>query len=110
MAAGAAPATLDYLRQREQATNVYVEVRRPVTLLDGSKRKVEALCFVVDRTHRQYAGRLPVAEQAKLVREGHGASGNNVDYVASTLRHLDEIGFSEPSLRQVMDALRADTR
>lgn len=110
VAAGAAPATLDYLRQREQATNVYVEVRRPVTLLDGSKRKVEALCFVVDRTHRQYAGRLPVAEQAALVREGHGASGNNVDYVASTLRHLDEMGFSEPSLRQVMDALRADTR
>ncbi len=52
---------------------------------------------------------MPVAEQAALVREGQGASGNNVDYVASTLRHLDEMGFSEPSLRQVMDALGADT-
>ncbi len=102
---GAAPATLDYLREREQATNVYVEARRPIALLDGSKRKVEALCFVVDRSHRQYAGRLPVAEQAKLVREGQGVSGNNVDYVASTLRHLNEMGLGEPSLRQVMDAL-----
>ena len=100
--AGAAPATIEYLREREQVTNVYRETRRLVTLLDGSRRKVEALCFMVDRTHPQYAGRLPIAEQAELVREGHGASGNNVDYVANTLRHLDEMGLAEPSLRQVM--------
>ncbi len=102
-----APATLEYLREREQTTNVYREAHRPVALLDGSKRKVDALCFLVERTHPQYAGRLPVTEQAELVREGHGASGNNVDYVANTLRHLDEMGLAEPSLRQVMTILGA---
>ncbi len=99
--AGAVPETLGYLRGREQATDVYLEKRRPVAL-DGSRRKVEALCFLVDRTHGQYAGRLPIAEQAELVRGGHGQSGNNIDYVANTLRHLDEMGLAEPALEEVM--------
>jgi cation transport protein ChaC len=36
--------TLAYLREREQVTDVYVEAIRPVSLLDGSGRELEALC------------------------------------------------------------------
>lgn len=105
--AGAAPATLEYLRDREQVTKVYLETRRPVAL-DRAGRKVEALCFLVDRSHRQYAGRLSVARQAELVRGGHGQSGNNIDYVANTLRHLGEMGLAEPALEQVMTKVGED--
>lgn len=98
-------ATLEYLRNREQATMVYLETLRPVNLLDGSGRKVKAVCFVVDRKHPQYAGRLPVSRQAELVRTSTGASGHNVEYVANTVRHLDEMGLREPPLSELMSML-----
>lgn len=101
----AADDTIQYLRDREQVTMVYREVLRPVHLFDGTRRKVQAVCFLVDRRHRQYAGRLPVAKQAELVAHGHGQSGDNVEYVANTLSHLDEMGLQENELQQVMAQL-----
>src|SRR5215468_4131183 len=48
-------ATLAYLREREQVTNVYVERVRPVILADHAERRVPAVCYMVDRSHPQYA-------------------------------------------------------
>lgn len=103
--AAAAEPTLDYLRGREQVTSVYHEAMRPVRLRDGSKRKVSAVCFLVDRAHPQYAGRLPVKRKAELVANGYGRSGDNVEYVANTLAHLDQMGMRETELRHVMELL-----
>lgn len=100
-----ADATIDYLRSREQVTMVYREALRRVELLDGSKRKIQAVCFLVDRMHRQYAGRLPVSKQAELVARGRGVSGDNVEYVVNTLSHLDEMGLRELALQQVLARL-----
>lgn len=97
--------TLDYLREREQATMVYREARRPVALLDGTDRKVEALCYLVDRAHPQYAGRLSADEQARRVSVSSGASGHNVEYVVNTIRHLGEMGLREPSLAEVISQI-----
>lgn len=47
---------ITYLRARELVTNVYLERQLPVRLADG--RQVEALTYVVDRSHEQYAGRM----------------------------------------------------
>lgn len=90
------PSTLAYLRGREQVTNVYVETRRPVRLLGGGE--VEALVYVVDRNHPQYAGRLSLEDQLTFVRQGCGASGACADYVASTVEHLRELGIADPLL------------
>jgi cation transport protein ChaC len=87
-------------------TMVYREAYRSIQLLDGTRRKVQAICFLVDRHHPQYAGRLPVSRQAELVQWGKGQSGNNVEYVANTLSHLDEMGLRENALKQVMAQLR----
>ncbi len=91
-------ATLDYLRAREQITAVYVEAAKPVSLLDGSGREIEALCYVADRTHPQYAGRLSIEKQAALVRDASGQSGTNLDYVLNTVRHLEEAGIHDATL------------
>jgi cation transport protein ChaC len=104
--AASAETTVDYLRQREQVTMVYREAYRSIQLLDGTSRKVQAICFLVDRHHPQYAGRLPVSRQAELVRCGQGQSGENVEYVANTLSHLDEMGLGENALKQVMAQIR----
>ena len=91
-------ATLAYLREREQVTDVYVEAIRPVSLLDGSGRELEALCYIVDRGHPQYAGRLSTENQAHIVRSAAGLSGTNIDYVLNTVRHLEEAGIHDVEL------------
>ena len=75
-------ATIAYLREREQVTSVYREVKRSVWLENEARQRVSALVYVVDRGHVQYAGRLSPAEQLRHVLQGHGQSGVNRDYVA----------------------------
>lgn len=96
-------ATVAYLREREQVTSVYLERRVPARLDDG--RMVEALTYAVDRTHPQYAGRLPPEDLLRLVRQGVGVSGANPDYVRSTYAHLTEMGVSDPVLAHLTAAL-----
>lgn len=90
--------TLAYLRAREQVTDVYVESTRRVSLLDGSGRECDALCFMADRGHPQYAGRLSLARQAELVRSAVGQAGSNIEYVLNTVRHLEEAGIHDVEL------------
>jgi cation transport protein ChaC len=99
--------TLDYLREREQITEVYVEATRPVGLLDGSGREFDAVCYLVDRAHPQYAGRLSIETQARLVRSAVGRSGANIDYVLNTVRHLEEAGIHDVELMALAAHLAA---
>jgi cation transport protein ChaC len=94
-------ATVAYLREREQVTSVYREVMRSVWLQDDARRRVAALVYVVDRGHVQYAGRLSPADQLHLVRQGHGVSGANRDYVLSTVQSLEAQGFRDPNLHRL---------
>jgi cation transport protein ChaC len=99
--------TLAYLREREQVTDVYVETMKPVSLLDGSGRELEALCYIVDRGHPQYAGQLSMERQARLVRSAAGRSGTNIDYVLNTVRHLEEAGIHDVELMALAQRLAA---
>ena len=94
-------ATIDYLRAREQTTNVYREVMRSVWLEDHARQRISALAYVVDRGHVQYAGRLSLAEQLRYVQQGHGRSGNNRDYVLATVRAIETEGFRDAPLHQL---------
>jgi cation transport protein ChaC len=95
--------TIAYLRAREQVTGVYLERRVPVQLAgDGT---VDALVYVVDRGHAQYAGRMPETELLRLVQQGRGVSGANPEYVRSTHEHLTEMGVIDPLLARIVEAL-----
>lgn len=98
-------AVVAYLREREQVTNVYRERTVRARLIDG--RTVEALTFVVDRSHAQYAGVLPPEAVIEMVRGAAGRSGVNIDYVTATARHLEELGIVDRALSFVADALAA---
>ena len=102
-------ATIAYLREREQTTHVYREVMRSVWLENEARLRISAMAYVVDRGHVQYAGRLTLAEQVRYVRQGHGRSGNNRDYVLSTVKSIEAQGFRDPKLHQLADLLRDDT-
>jgi cation transport protein ChaC len=101
-------ATIDYLRAREQTTNVYREVMRSVWLDNEARERVSALTYVVDRGHVQYAGRLSLAEQLRHVREGHGRSGNNRDYVLATVKSIEAQGFRDAQLHQLAMMLHGE--
>ena len=94
-------ATIDYLRAREQTTHVYREVMRSVWLNNEARRRVSALTYVADRGHVQYAGRLPPNEQLRIVRQGHGRSGNNRDYVLATVKAIEAEGFRDAQLHRL---------
>ncbi len=94
-------ATIEYLRSREQTTHVYREVMRSVWLDNEARQRVSALTYVVDRGHIQYAGRLPLAEQLRIVQQGHGRSGNNRDYVLATVRAIEAQGFQDKELHRL---------
>ena len=100
-------ATIQYLRDREQVTSVYLERRLSVRLADA--RRVRALAYVVDRNHGQYAGRLSDEEVLRLVRQGQGISGRNPDYVRSTYDHLIGMHVVDPLLHRIVDSLAQET-
>jgi cation transport protein ChaC len=97
------PETLAYLRDRELVTSVYREAVRPVRLLSGAT--VMAVTYLVDEAHEQYAGRLSLAEQMRLVQRGVGISGPNIDYVLNTAEHLRSLGIRDRSLEALAVAL-----
>ena len=100
--------TVEYLRGREQTTHVYREVMRSVWLDNEARQRVSALTYVVDRGHVQYAGRLSLPEQLSHVQQGHGRSGNNRDYVLSTVKSIEAQGFRDQQLHQLAAMLRDD--
>jgi cation transport protein ChaC len=95
--------TIAYLREREQITMVYKEALRPVFLKDG--RVVPALCYIVDRGHRQYAAGLAREELLRLVRQGVGKSGANPEYVRNTVTALRELGIHDSTLAWIAERL-----
>ncbi len=106
VAAAARATTIGYLRGREQVTTVYLETMRQVELEDRGRRRVRALCYIVDRSHVQYAGRLSLAESVHHVRQGHGQSGPNRDYVLETVNALEALGYRESDLHRIAAQLK----
>ncbi len=107
VAASRRQATLDYLRAREQATKVYRETMRRITIATHPARAVSALVYVADRSHPQYAGQLDLERQLHLVRQGHGRSGANLDYVLATVAEIEAQGYRDSGLHRLAELLRA---
>jgi cation transport protein ChaC len=90
-------ATLAYLRAREQVSMVYLEMTRSVEIL-GNQQKIEAVTYVVDRAHAQYAGKLLHKNLLKHVLQGKGKMGHCRDYVTNTLEHLRQMNIHDKTL------------
>lgn len=105
VAASARAETIAYLRAREQVTAVYRETMRRIELEDAARRQVTALVYIVDRGHVQYAGGLSLAERLHYVRQGHGRSGPNRDYVLDAVRALEALGYRETDLHLLAERL-----
>lgn len=104
VAARNAAATLAYLDEREMINNAYIIKWLPVETPVGRRT---AYCLIVDRSHRQYAGKLPPETVAEMVHNGCGMHGHGYDYVKNTVDHLDQLGIPDAPLRHVLDLIEA---
>lgn len=95
--------TVSYLRERELVTSVYLEKTVGIRFAEGGC--VNALAYVVDRSHCQYAGRLPYEEMARLVAEGVGINGDNPAYVRNTYEHLLQLDIRDEELGEIVRRL-----
>ena len=94
------PKVYAYLLEREQPTETYIEARRAVRLADG--RRVEALVFLSDERHAQWAGSLSLERQADLIAGARGLSGPNVEYLRDLVAHLREEGVRDSAMEHLL--------
>ena len=99
------PATYAYLLEREQPTETYLEAWAEVRLAD--RRRVRALVFVSDMRHPQWAGRLDLDSQARLIAGSEGLSGRNVDYLRDLVEHLREEQVRDRSMELLLQKVEA---
>jgi len=90
--------TLTTLWAREMSRRTYQPRLVRVTLGDIA---AHALAFIADPAKSSYAGRLTAEQTAALIARGIGARGANVEYLANTLRHLDQLGVHDPHLHNI---------
>ena len=104
---------LAYLRERELVSYSYEEQVKPVRLwsegddASPSGPQVDAICYVIDRGHEQYAGRLSLERQAEVIAVAAGPAGPNADYLRQTVEHLADIGIGDAELRMLDGMVRA---
>jgi cation transport protein ChaC len=96
--ASSARGELGLLWRREMVLGAYLP--QWVTVRCGEKPLV-ALAFVVDRAHRQYAGRLPLGVQADVLASAEGAFGSSFDYLEHARVALVTHGIVDPYLEQL---------
>lgn len=96
---------LGYLDERE---NAYVRREVPVRHDGGT---VRAVAYVADADHHRFAGKLEARHAARLIRQGVGEKGASRDYLANTVRHLEDLGIDDTALHALLelsDALDGD--
>ena len=91
---------MDYLHEREMTDDVYIPSWVSVALSSG--KRVTAYAFVADRRHAQYTGRLRPEDTVRLIVQGHGRRGSCLDYVRSTIHHLDELGIADGPMHRML--------
>jgi glutathione-specific gamma-glutamylcyclotransferase len=94
---GLGPA-IDRVWAREMAGEVYR--MRPITVATPQGR-LAAYAFVVRRDRPDYAGRLSLDEAAQIIAVATGGRGTGRDYLANTVRRLEELGIADGPLHRL---------
>jgi glutathione-specific gamma-glutamylcyclotransferase len=103
--ANCARAELALLWRREMVVGSYQPRWLEVRPLHPAGHPLIALAFVVDRTHPQYAGRLPTTRQAKVLATAEGVFGSSADYLERARVALVTHGVVDPYLERLAVAV-----
>ena len=100
-----ARAELALLWRREMVVGSYKPRWLQVRSLHPAGQTLTALAFVVDRAHPQYAGRLAMARQAKVLATAEGVFGSSADYLERARIALVTHGVVDPYLEKLAAAV-----
>ncbi len=93
-----------YLWDREMVTRAY---RCHLVTIHLATGPVKARAFIVDRKHKQYAGKLSADRLVALICQGHGQRGPCRTYLENTVKHLDQLGVPDKGLHDLLQKVRA---
>jgi len=100
-----APLAIDELHllwRREMVTGAY---HPRWVKLDAGGKPLVGLAFIVRRDHPQYAGRLAIDEEARVIATACGAFGSSADYLERTRIALVSHGVVDPYLESLAKAV-----
>jgi cation transport protein ChaC len=89
---------IDRLWVREMTGEVYRMTRLTMATAQGP---LAGYAFTVRRDSRDYAGRLEPEAAATIIAASRGDRGTGRDYLANTVRHLDELGIRDSALHRI---------
>jgi glutathione-specific gamma-glutamylcyclotransferase len=92
---------LAILWNREMLSGIYQPCWVPANLSDG--RTVTTVTFVVDATHSQYCGDLPIERTAHHLAFAEGRRGASRDYLANTVAHARALGIHDPYIEELVE-------
>jgi cation transport protein ChaC len=103
-----APVAIDELHllwRREMVTGSY---RPKWVRVRSHDRQFVALAFTVRHDHPQYAGRMPVDDEARIIANAEGAFGSSLDYLERTRVALIAHGVVDPYLEALAARVAAE--
>ncbi len=94
------PAVFDYLARREMPEEIYrctpVRLHTPGGIVAGHT-------LVVNRANRLYDGAVSEDQAAARIARCQGERGRNIDYLVSTVEHLDALGIGDGAIHRLLD-------
>ncbi len=93
-----------YLLEREMVTQVYDPRWLHLRTREGP---VTAAAFVVDRSSKQYTGRLATDRVVELIVQGNGERCTCQQFLENRVHHLEALGLSDPTLKRLLRLVRA---
>jgi glutathione-specific gamma-glutamylcyclotransferase len=98
LASATLAAEIDYLWTREMTGFVYHMT--PVRIATA-RGPIAGYAFTVRRDSSDYAGRLSLDAAARIIATSKGDRGTGRDYLANTVRHLEQLGISDGALHRI---------
>lgn len=93
-------AQLERLLRREMTNKPPTNVPRWMRVSHEGK-KFQALAFTASRAARNYKGKLPLDEVARILARAAGHWGTGAEYLFNTVSHLEEFGIHDRGLWQL---------
>jgi len=97
------PAVFDYLARREMPEEIYRCT--PVRLHTGDGI-LAGHTLTVNRDNPLYDGAVSEDEAAARIARCRGERGHNIDYLVSTVAHLDALGIGDGAIHRLLDKAR----
>ncbi len=102
-----APVAIDELHLLWRREMVVGSYRPKWVNVHAGDRTLVALAFTVKHGHPQYAGKLPLDEQARVIANAAGAFGSSLDYLERTRVALVSHGIVDPYLEGLAQRVAA---